>query len=240
MSLIRSIKDILLFLHIDLTKNLAYDRMTNAIMRRTIGKNTHCMDIGCHKGEILRKMLKLSPEGTHYGFEPIPRLYQELVNKYGTKAQIFPYAVSDKNGEAIFHIVENDLAYSGIHKRKYKTKNPIIHDINVTLKSLDEIFPEDTPVGFIKIDVEGGEFDVLKGGEKLIRKNKPFIIFEFGLGASDYYGIDPLEVYQFITERLGLRLATLRTFLKKRAPLKAEDFKHLYETNKEYYFIACK
>lgn len=231
------LRTLLNFLHLDLTKNLEYDRLTKAIMKEVIRPGFNCIDVGCHKGEILDYMLQYSPDGKHYGFEPIPYLYDHLKTKYKGKAKILPYALSDKTGTTTFQLVKNAPAYSGINKRKYDIKDPEIEEIQVELRTLDEIIPKDLKIGFIKIDVEGGEFDVLKGGKDLIKRNQPFVIFEFGLGASDYYGTKPVELYHFLTGS-GLKISTLKSFIKRKPSLTAHEFEFLYNTNKEYYFLA--
>ena len=140
---------ILNFIHFDITKNLEYDRLTKLIMRRVINNNSNCIDVGCHKGEILESILKYSPEGKHYAFEPIPYLFHQLEKKYKRKALIYPYALSDKAGESSFQFVKNAPAYSGIKKRKYDIAKPDIEEIKVELKTLDEIIPGDTKIDFI-------------------------------------------------------------------------------------------
>ena len=84
-------------------------------------------------------------------------------------------------------MVKNAPAYSGLNKRRYDTSTPDIEEIKVKLGVLDEIIPKDVVIDFIKIDVEGGEFGVLKGAQHLLKKHKPVIVFECGMGASDYY-----------------------------------------------------
>ena len=232
------IRQALNFMHLDLTKNLEYDRLTKSIMKRTIERNSNCIDVGCHKGEIMDGILRLAPEGSHYGFEPIPSLYQRLKNKYVSRATIYPYALSDKSGSSSFQYVKNAPAYSGLQKRQYEVENPDIEEINVELRPLDEVIPEDTKIDFVKIDVEGGEFAVLKGGQKLLSKNKPTIIFECGMGASDYYGTKPCALFDFLTEEIGLKISLLKSFLKNGESLNREDFEGYFKDNKEYYFVA--
>ena len=77
------IRDTLNVLHLDLTKNLKYDRLTKIILKRELKPNSNCIDIGCHKGEILEMMLRYSENGSHFCFEPLPYLYKKLVNKNG-------------------------------------------------------------------------------------------------------------------------------------------------------------
>ena len=236
------IKDIirktLLFLHLDVTKNLQYDRLTQKIMKQYLSKTSNCVDIGCHKGEILDLMLQYAPEGKHYAFEPIPYLFKELEKKYINMAHIFPYALSEKSGTSTFQLIKNAPAYSGIKRRHYDIANPEIEEIEVELKTLDEIISLNDDINFIKIDVEGGEFDVLKGAKKILIKNKPILLFECGKGACDYYGTNPLEVYDFITNEIGLQIFTLKSFIKNNLPLTKIEFEKCFNTNSEYYFVA--
>jgi FkbM family methyltransferase len=237
-SLKNFIKLILHFLHLDLTKNLEYDRLTSKILKTSLKTNSNCIDIGCHKGEILEIMLKHASSGKHFAFEPLPILNKNLMEKYSDKVEVFPYALSDQNGTSTFQYVKNAPAYSGLKRRKYDIQHPDIEEIQVEVKRLDEIIPSNSKIHLIKIDVEGGELGVIKGGLQLLKNNKPLIIFECGKGASDYYNTTPEEMYQFITSQIGLHISTLKAFQLKKNNLTEAEFCHLYNTNKEYYFIA--
>ena len=232
------IKKIFTSLHIDITKNLKYDRLTKKIMNKTIQIESNCIDIGCHKGEILDIILKYSPNGKHFAFEPIPKMFSDLQLKYGDKCKVFPYALSDKIGKTSFTYVKNAPAYSGILKRKYDISNPDIEMIEVDKNKLDNLIPENIKIDFIKIDVEGGEFHVLKGGENTIVKNKPIIIFEFGLGASEFYGTKPENLFDFLSDECKMDISTLQSWLKNEDTLSKQEFNDLYFNNTEYYFIA--
>jgi len=87
------IRKILNLLHLDLTKNLKYDRLTNLIISKVINNNSICIDIGCHKGEIIDLILKYAPKGNHWLFEPIPDLFNNLENKYSKLNNVMPYAL---------------------------------------------------------------------------------------------------------------------------------------------------
>jgi FkbM family methyltransferase len=207
-------------------------------MKKCIQKNNTCIDIGCHKGEILDLILKYSPNGKHFAFEPIPCLFDALEKKFNNKAQIFPYALSDCGGASSFQFVKNAPAYSGLKRRKYDISNPEIDVIEVELHTLDEIIPSTIKIDFIKIDVEGAEFGVLKGAKNLLLKNKPAILFECGKGASDYYGTNPLDLYDFIKDDAGLQIFSLPSYIKNKPSLSRVEFGELYNTNAEYYFVA--
>ncbi len=226
------------YFHLDLTKNLEYDRLTKLIMKKSIGNNSNCLDVGCHKGEILDIIIKQAPNGKHFGFEPLPFLYNKLLAKYKNKATILPFALADKNGISTFQYVKNAPAYSGIKKRRYDISEPKIEEIEVELKKLDDVIPSDIKIDFIKIDVEGAEFGVLKGGLQLIKRDKPVVVFEFGLGASDFYGTKPVDLFNFFTIDAGLKLSLLSSYINGGAVLNLSEFTQYFNENKEYYFIA--
>ncbi len=231
------IKAILNFFKIDLTKNIQYDRLTNLILKRVIKKDSNCIDIGCHKGEILDVMLKYSTNGKHYGFEPIPSFYDNLVKKYSKLATIFPFALSDVEGQTTFNYVKNAPAYSGLNKREYAVANPDIEEIDVEIKRLDDLIPNDVKIDLIKIDVEGAEYKVLLGAKDLITRDKPVVVFECGIGASDFYDTNPADVIGFF-HSCGMELSTLKSWINGEAAMTEKNFLKLYRSNEEYYFIA--
>lgn len=237
MSVKQVIRRLLNRLHLDVTKNLAYDRLTKTILKQELTQHANCIDIGAHKGEILDLILNHAPNGIHYAFEPIPFYFDKLKLNYSEKVTVLPYALSNKSGTTTFNYVQNAPAYSGLKERKYQVEQPNIDKIEVELRTLDEVIPETVCIDFIKIDVEGAEFDVLRGAERILSQNKPKVLFESGLGASEYYGTTPTSFFEFFDEK-DYHLFTLKSFTKKGSSLSLEAFKNLYETNSEYYFIA--
>ena len=224
-------------LRLDLTKNLEYDRLTMLVMKKVIKKDSNCIDVGCHKGEILDLMLKLAPRGKHHAFEPLPDYYSALTGKYSEKASIHPWALSNTNGSTSFQYVKNAPAFSGIKRRSYLVKEADIEEIQVDMKRLDDVIPEDLVIDFIKIDVEGGELGVLQGAEKLLKRNQPTVIFEFGKGAADHYQTQPQDILEAFGKS-GHSLFTLKGFTKGLSALSAQEFATLYREEKEYYFIG--
>lgn len=225
------------FLHLDVTKNLRYDRLTQKIILGELDANSNCVDVGCHKGEILDVLLQAAPEGNHFAFEPIPSFYKNLASIYKGRANIYPYALSNEEGKTYFHFVKNAPAYSGIKKRSYKTKSPEIEKIEVEKRTLDQVISSSVNIDFIKIDVEGGEFDVLKGAHRILSEHNPLLIFEFGNGASEFYKAEPAEFYSFL-DTYGYQIYTLDRFVDGQKALSEKEFEQIYDTGSDYYFVA--
>lgn len=230
------IKNILKKLPISVTRNQKYDALTLKIMEIVLEENSSFIDVGCHKGELLDYALKLAPKGAHFAFEPIPDLYNDLLSSHGKVASIKNVALSDTRGTSSFNYVKSNPAYSGIKKRSYPKKEKI-KEIEVTLDTMDNQLRTAERVNLIKIDVEGGEMGVLKGAINTLKKWSPVVIFEHGIGASDFYGTTPEEMWEFLNEN-DYCVFSLRGFVANKSSLTIEQFINLFETNKEYYFIA--
>lgn len=232
----KTLKNILKKLPVNITRNQKYDALTLKIMDIVLEDNSSFVDVGCHKGELLEKALKFAPKGTHYAFEPIPDLYKELVKTHGKIANIKNVALSNKRGTSTFNYVKTNPAYSGLKKRTYPKKETI-EQIEVKLDTMDNQLKQAERVNLVKIDVEGGEMGVLKGAVNVLKKWSPVVIFEYGLGAAEYYNTNPEEMWEFLNEN-DYCVYSLRGFVSNKTSLTIEQFIYLYETNKEYYFIA--
>jgi len=234
------LKKILVRLHISLTRNQRYDAYTRAIIEKSLRPDSNSIDIGCHRGEILDLMIRNAPLGKKIGFEPVPELYRSLKDKYRTDplVSISPVALYDKAGTTSFQHVVNEPAYSGIKKRRYDGKQVVINQITVDTDTLDRVLDRNTEIDLIKIDVEGAEFPVMKGGVETIKRCRPVIIFECGLGASEFYDTHPEDVFDLIRNECNLKISTLKDYLDGQPPLSRDDFIDHYNLEKEYYFVA--
>ncbi len=217
--------------------NFYYDKQTRAIMSKVLEKDSNCLDIGANEGVFVKELLKHSPSGKHMAFEPIPELAQRLTEKY-PDVEVYECALSDINGISLFQFVTNDPGYSGLRRRHYDFGEPVIKEIKVRTRALDDVFPDDRPLRFVKIDVEGAEYLVLRGGIRTLSRTKPYIVFEHGLGAADHYDVRPEQVYDLMTEEIGLHISVMESWLEGNDPLTREEFIDQFDTLTNYYFLA--
>ena len=234
-----ALKKILKSLPIAFTKNQQYDQQTRQVLRRVCGPATSCVDVGCHKGEVLELILKYAPQGQQFGFEPIPALYQQLVQRFADRpnCHFYQLGLSDAPGEALFNYVVSNPAYSGFLRRKYDKPHEQDTSIVVRKARLDATLPAAARIGLIKIDVEGAELEVLRGATAILRRDQPVVIFEHGLGASDCYGTRPEQVFGLLTE-VGLRVSTMARWLAGRPAFTEAEFARQFDKALNYYFIA--
>ncbi|MHA2336197.1 MAG: FkbM family methyltransferase [Candidatus Hodarchaeales archaeon] len=133
--------------------------------------NFICFDIGANVGTyslLFSRHSKLT-----YAFEPLPRNLKFLLktiklNKL-KNIKVFPYAVADKTGFSWFQegssVAEGKLDSGGTLK--------------VPMIALDTFIEKNKiEPNLLKIDVEGAELLVLKGGKNYLLKNKPLLLIE--------------------------------------------------------------
>jgi FkbM family methyltransferase len=183
-------------------------------------------------------MRRAAPNGRFFAFEPIPYLYYLLKSKYHADArvQVFEYALSSRDGEATFYINERDMGLSGLSERRERLGKDPLTKVGAVVRTLDGVLG-DRRVDFIKIDVEGAEFDVLQGARAILARCRPRILFEFGRGGAEYFGVSADAMFQFF-DRAGYDLFTLDNLARDSA-LTAEAFRGCFERNTHYDFLAA-
>ena len=222
-------------------KNTYYDRLTELVMKRVLEPTSVCIDVGCHEGSILRLMMKYAPNGTFFAFEPIPHLHEKLKERFKHQnVQIYDLALSDSKGTSSFNYVITNPGYSGLKKRRYDRPHEEDTQIEVKTELLDTVLSHEEVgrISFIKIDVEGGELQVMRGAQTLISRDKPIIVFEHGLGASEYYGTKPEDVFDLLCNTCGLRISLLSNWLRGKPSLDLEALRDQYYHGRNYYYIA--
>lgn len=174
-----------------LTKTrLNFEKELSIVKNLQIKKPT-ILDIGAHNGESIKQLLYFKPNANILAFEPNKSLAEKLKHKYKNynNIKIFNFAVSNKK-KLFFYIpvlFKYELTHlSSINKKflMYRIKNFFRIDISKFrfLKKKIKSFQIDNlniKPNLIKIDVEGGELEVVKSGLKLIKKCKPFIVIEY-------------------------------------------------------------
>jgi FkbM family methyltransferase len=207
--------------HPELAALFDEERQLDEVMRRVIGADTNCIDIGCHLGAYLQKIVTLAPKGRHRAVEPVPDKARWLRRKFPA-VEVLDVALGERSERARFFVHRGGTAYSGLAPRSESGPS---ESLEVECRSLDEVVPADAAIGFIKLDVNGGELPVLRGARSLLARDRPFLLLGVTQGGLDDYGLDADEVHAFLTEEAGYRVYLPRDWLEHAEPLSRERFR---------------
>ncbi|MGO9335618.1 MAG: FkbM family methyltransferase [Acidimicrobiales bacterium] len=184
-------------------RNQRDDARLRRLMRRTLRRDSNCLDVGAHSGTFLAEFQRLAPRGNHIAYEPMPALASALSERF-PDVDVREVALSDEDGESTFVHVVDLPEYSGLRERSYP-RDVATETITVRTERLDDHLPDGWLPAFVKIDVEGGELGVLKGAVETLNRAGPVVAFEHGPGAADRYGTTPADIHALLTE-VGLRI----------------------------------
>ncbi len=218
------------------SKTGKYDLQTLQVMDRVLKPASNCIDVGCYKGDMLREMIRRAPQGRHFAFEPNPHQYAQIAKDF-PEIEIHNVALSDSAGTAIFQWCVSSPALSGLARREC-TQQERVEELQVQTVLLDDMIPEEVKIDFIKVDVEGAELQVFRGGARMIGRCRPVVVFEHGLGGADQFGTKPEEVFDLLQEECGLELSLMEDWLKGREPLSRKSFAAEFNSHRNFYFMA--
>jgi FkbM family methyltransferase len=149
-----------------------YDRDLKPLGIQTI------LDIGANTGEFSKEMRTLFPDAEIYAFEPLKDCFETINTKTAgdTKFHRYNIALGETNGDSViqrssFHPSSSLRTMAPLHKELYpKTKDSFEEKIQIA--RLDDVMRDTllkTPI-FIKMDVQGFEDSVIRGGTETIEK----------------------------------------------------------------------
>lgn len=157
-------------------------------------------DVGANRGQTLVKLASLDPARRYVGFEPnlqccyfVEKVIQQ--NRLAN-ATILPLALSDDTGIALLRLskrgTESSTIIEGVRsKNAYSAVKPIYRAVGDEIAQALAI----DSLAVLKVDVEGGELEVLRGLEGMIARHRPCLIFEI---------LPPKLVYRDESHRAGI------------------------------------
>lgn len=154
------------------------------ILKRLCNPEKVSLDIGANRGTFTLYLSKLSRYV--YSFEPLPQLSNYLKRNFeGCNVKVENCALGNEKKEVYINVPIVGLkeydAYSSLvndFRNEYILREKVtkVDKLIVRQERLDDFNIDN--IGFIKIDVEGYEVEVLEGAKKTIRLNMPFMFIE--------------------------------------------------------------
>ena len=174
-------------------KNKLYDKLlTSSILRvlpQYIKPNTLTIDVGGNSGYQTYFHANYNQVVT---YEPVPELFEVLTqNLKGLekKVTLINKAVSQKSHLITLHVDINRLSMT--------SRIPLVESEEIEVESVSLDDEGHHNVGFIKVDVEGFELDVLEGAKQTIENYKPTMMVEVYQPWCDKVGFSSETIFDF-------------------------------------------
>jgi FkbM family methyltransferase len=153
-----------------------------AKLLRSLGIQPVMLDIGANTGAYSAILEDRVNPSNLYLFEPLPHLHCRLKKRF-SKAHVFEFGLSDAQKNQTIRIPYiggkrfDTRATCNSHSEPGQTG---VEEVDVCFFPLDHIAAEVgfKQVGFVKIDVEGHELEVLGGAVATLSRFKPLVLIE--------------------------------------------------------------
>jgi len=137
-------------------------------------------------------------------FEPLPDVFCSLIERFppdGSHLNVYNLALSHSPADsAPFVRAEGNLAESGLRQREYSESIEVTPRlISVRVDTIDNIVAAAKlqRVDYIKMDIEGGELDALRGASRTLSEFRPIVSVEYGHQAFTAYGYHQDSLFEF-------------------------------------------
>lgn len=179
-----------------------YEPYLKKHFKKFIKEGDYILDVGANIGFHTLYFAELTGvKGKVFSFEPIAINFDAL--QKNIKLNQFPQitainkALGNTNAPMKIHIDQDTQNPGAFNLLEKGLKNTIIDCI----KGDDYLEGNQIEkINFIKIDVEGFEYEVFKGLSKTIRNSKPIIIFEFDYNYQHKLNDNPKIIFEFLSQ----------------------------------------
>ncbi len=153
-----------------------HERPVQDALTRILRPGDVFWDIGAHIGlYTILGARAIGEDGHVHAFEPMPanraRLGESLRLSGCTNVTVHPHALAAESGEARLHAAGLTTMWSLVPS---DTPDHVV----VECRTLDDVMAAVEPPEVLKIDAEGLELDILRGGSELLARHQPTVILE--------------------------------------------------------------
>lgn len=146
-----------------------------------IEDNFVILDVGANNGSFSLAS-KFYPNTQWFCFEPdswtCNDFKENLVLNEIENVFVSEDALSDKVGESILNICHSHRGLNTLGTNIVRFRKEDSYEYSVRTNTIDNLF-FNKRIDLIKIDTEGSEYSIIKGGFKTIKKYKPKILLEY-------------------------------------------------------------
>ena len=191
----------------DLVRRCQFELAETSFVERHVQPGMVVLDIGANQGYYtLLASRKVGKQGRVISFEPSPREREALMlHRKLNRCQnvtISEVAVGSERKKADLFVVQG--TQTGCNSLRPPAVTDQTAPVQVEVMQLDEWLVKHAieRVDFIKLDVEGGELDVLKGAELLLeRRPRPVILVEIQDLRTEPWGYKAKEIINHLSRK---------------------------------------
>jgi FkbM family methyltransferase len=181
-----------------------YEVENFSFLKSVCGDGSVVLDIGAHIGLFSVIAAKITgPDGEVFAFEPaantIPVLHQTIrINQLGNVISPVNQAMGKDIGKITFFISDEEADNSN-SLVSYKEDRKL-NGVEVEVNTIDNFVASKklSRVDFIKIDVEGAEYDTIRGGVEIFKKFQPSFILAIHPEPIKKKGDKLEDIYDFL------------------------------------------
>ena len=181
-----------------------FEAKETEFLRREVKPGMTCIDAGGSFGWYTVLLSRLvGPSGKVYSFEPLPANFRQLEANIALNqcqnVQLECVALSDSAGERELFLP--DIGVSGSFELHQYDKS--FEKISCSMMTLDQYCQNQAidKVDFIKADIEGAEWLLLKGASNVIERERPMLFLEIQAHSTRLFGYEPCDVFAWLVER---------------------------------------
>lgn len=158
-----------------INKNLRKGEAELHVLPEIVPRGRLAIDVGANKGVYTHILATLASHV--HAFEPNPKAYRWLNRALPENVTPHPIALSNTDGRADLYLPQRGTGFSNQLGSLSDMKAQTPHaTVPVETRTLDACAFSN--VGFVKIDVEGFEMQVLEGARGTIARDKPVLLIE--------------------------------------------------------------
>jgi FkbM family methyltransferase len=197
------------------------DPKVSWVVDRAVQPGDVALDIGANLGLVsLRISARAGPQGMVHAFEPQPRLQgylrRTLEQNSPCNITLHPIALGTETATLEMAVPGHNAGAATLNHAGDKSTRPGVEMIAVPVRALSDYAGEIglSRVDFIKIDVEGFEANVIRGGTELLRATRPRVIILEENNPDPQTGLSPalesLQALDYDIFSLPKRLLSVR------------------------------
>jgi FkbM family methyltransferase len=182
-----------------------YEPDVQVALAKLLRRGDTFIDCGANVGyfSIMASDL-VGPSGQVVSIEANPRTYELLKGNLALNGNRMPIhcALTSKSGEVDIFVSDAGDVYSSLRTGGL-VQGDTVRSHKVPAKTLDEVLEQLAleRVDVVKVDIEGGELDVLRSAPQTMSKFRPTWIMEYGTNTWPAFGATPQELLEILAER---------------------------------------